>query len=275
MNPRVNAKWKGTVPEAEETRRTMLAIVLAAGFSLRALNDLRVSAPGGLDAARLCLDMLEADRAVRDSATAIAAPLRTTSAASRATGIPRETARRLLAGLADANWIVAVGNAGHQITGLGRKAFAHCRGSAILTDFIWTVSEVHAALHTTPAELDAMLGRLPWHVALATRREIFNASIMPSEMHTIAMMVRGLPHAVRDQGAAIANCYLCQHLTGLWRTFGGDLLLPLLIGRLVIAVSACLRIRLRVTNGLRATRISIRRTRKASLANLPNLPMRR
>lgn len=60
MNLRANAQRQGAAPETHDVRGTMLALVHAAGFALRASNEVRVSVPGGLDAALLCLDLLQA-----------------------------------------------------------------------------------------------------------------------------------------------------------------------------------------------------------------------
>lgn len=235
MNRHADVTPPGAAAQTEATRRTTVAIVLMAGFPLRALNDARALLPGGLDAALLCLDLLEAERTQngpgQDHAPR-ASRSRTAAAASRATGIPRETARRLLAGLVRDGRVTGGCGAGYQLVALGRESLARNGNGAILTDFVCTVFAVHAAIHSTSIEFDAILAHCPWHAALATRRDTGVASMHSVDTRAVAAMLRDAPGPVRERCSAVADSYLCQHMTRLQRAFDGDFILPLLIGEI-------------------------------------------
>jgi predicted ArsR family transcriptional regulator len=226
-----------------DPRRHMLAVVLMAGYALRAMNHVRREIPGGLNAAHILLDVLRRDRAARLIDSPYASPplpspataanvTHSILAISAAIDVPRETVRRHLLTLTESGWLDHSTSGGYQPTDRTRRRFSIDHDVTALAELVWIADHVHATLGATGAEVERMVAGHPWHVVLATQRESlahppYAEAIAPLRARLVAASA-----AQKERLAGVADAYLYRHLRRLRVLFDGDLLLPLLIGEI-------------------------------------------
>ena len=241
--PNTGAAATGAVVSfPQDPRCHMLAVVLLAGYALRAMNHLRDSVSGGLNGTLILLDVLQAEREARarigrpGAASGNGSPLlrapRPILAITAAVDVPRETVRRIAATLASDGWLQAAPQGGYQTGVRTRRWFALDHDLAHYAEFVWTAQQVTAALTIAPDGVDALVALHPWQSALATRRE---AVPNPAYLKTMPALEESIGRATaadKERAAGVVDGYLYRHLKRLRATFEGDLLLPLVIGEI-------------------------------------------
>lgn len=225
-----------------DPRGHILAIVLMAGYALRSLNRMRRVIPGGLNGAHVLLDILLADREQRVGASLAStlaqvavdanAGSRSILAISAGVGVPRESVRRILLALTAGGWLASLPQGGHATTERTRRGFALDDDAAALGEFIWIGQQVRSTLTAEGDELERMLARHPWHVALATERESVPHPPYAEAKGPLTARLRDATPADRECFANIVDGYLHRHMNRLRANFDGDLLLPVLIGEI-------------------------------------------
>jgi hypothetical protein len=153
-----------------------------------------------------------------------------------ATELPRETARRKLLRLLTLRWLQGAGRRHVRPSAKLASAFGPRRTHWVLDDFMWTAARVRAALALDLAP--AQRARLRADLAAAGRTS-------PAPLPAFSTEVEPAPHLEQAPtgalGAALGGFHL-RHLQRLHRHFGGDLLLPLLLGEVALyTVSMLLR----------------------------------
>jgi hypothetical protein len=219
----------------------MLAVVLLAGYSLRAMNHVRDAVAGGLNGTLVLLDILQAEREARagtrrSSATPGNGPgpraPRSILAITAAIDVPRETVRRVAAALASDGWLQSAPHGGYETSVRTRRWFALDRDLAPYAEFVWTAQQITAAMTIPPDNVDALVAANPWLTALATRRD---AVPNPAYLQTMPILQDAIARATtvdKDRAASVVDGYLYRHLKRLRATFEGDLLVPLIIGEI-------------------------------------------
>jgi len=223
---------------SRDPRCHMLAVVLMAGYALRAMNRLRRGIPGGLNGAHILLHVVLADRDARlapagsplDRAMSDAA--RSIVAIGDAVGLPRETVRRNLIGLAEAQWLEHVPESGYRPSAKACQWFAVGDDGSALAEFRWIAGQVNATLVAVTDDVEQLLVRHPWHIALATQREALPHAPYPDDVESLRARLRAADASHRERLANVVDRYLYRHLGRLRHAFDGDLLLPVLIGEI-------------------------------------------
>jgi hypothetical protein len=219
----------------------MFAIVLLAGYSLRAMNHVRDTVAGGLNGTLILLDVLQAEREARAGVRRpVVAPgsgpgLRTPRsilAIMAAIDVPRETVRRVAAALASEGWLQAAPQSGFETSARARRWFSLDRDLMPYAEFVWTAQQVTAALTTAPDAADALVAAHPWQMALPTRREAVPNPAYLKTMPALQELLGGATAGEKERAAGVVDGYLYRHLRRLRATFEGDLLLPLIIGEI-------------------------------------------
>ena len=220
-----------------DPRCHMLAVVLLAGYSLRAMNHVRRSFEPGLNGALILLDVLQAERGEQSQAARPGdAPrpnaARTLLAIAAAIDVPRETVRRSANALVDADWLRAARQGGYETTGRTRRCFAVEHDFVPYAEFVWTAQQLSQAMTTADDGIDALVAAHPWQSALATRREGVPHPAYLESMPALQDRLGGATRAARERAASVVDGYLYRHLKRLRATFEGDLLLPLILGEI-------------------------------------------
>jgi hypothetical protein len=163
-----------------DPRGYLLIQLLMSGYVLRCMNHIRVTVEGGLNAALILYDLLGAEReslfakGLRSGASVPDVPRTrglTIAAIAHSTALPRESVRRNMVKLAAAGWIEEIGPSRYRTTHRTRRWFALADDASMLLEFIWITSQIKVVLDAGKDDLDPLLARHPWHVALATQRE--------------------------------------------------------------------------------------------------------
>ena len=218
-----------------DARGELLILILMASFAMRTMNRLRLAVSGGLDGALVLLELLVAERDGRlgHALSADRSPRRRSiSGLGLATGVPRETVRRRLAGLAAAGALEAAAPGELAASPQSRECFALCGGGACFSEFVWVASQVAAAHAARGAALEPLLGHHPWQLALASEWRAPPDHQYPPPARALLERLRRAGAHERERLAHPVDAFLCRHLKRLRRAFDGDLMLPLLIGEI-------------------------------------------
>jgi hypothetical protein len=219
-----------------DPRCELLILVLMAGFVLRSMHRLRVAFEGGLDAALVLLDLLAAERKSRlEPGTGVgppSPPRRSITAVGVATGIPRETVRRLLAGLAAAGWLEVANPTGYVTSEQTREWFGQTQAPEVLCEFVWVADQVKAAQQARGEAVGTLFARQRWDLALASAWQAPTDSPLPQLARVLEDHRRRLGADAVDSPIHPVDGFLYRHLKRLYRGFDGDLLMPLLIGEI-------------------------------------------
>ncbi len=219
-----------------DLRCEFLILILMASFVMRTMARLRVAVSGGLDGALVLLELLVGEREWRlrpaVGADGAPPPRRSITGLGFATGVPRETVRRLLAGLAAAGWIDAT-PAGEFVTQpQARERFALCEGGSGFGDFVWIASQVQAVHAARGEAVEPLLVRQSWRLALSSEWRPPAERCYPESARWLVERLRLAGARERERLAHPVDAFLCRHLKRVRRVFEGDLLLPLLIGEI-------------------------------------------
>lgn len=153
------------------------------------------------------------------------------SVLSRATGIPRETVRRKIAGLLQRGWIAETPAGGYRVTERTLDYFGYAFNLEVMNDFVATDSHLRTILELEP------LAKPPWtersarsivnHQSPITRHALFSrqASSIFSENPPWSA-----PH-LQMLVTVVHGCNL-RHLKRLHAAFGGDLILCIVLGEI-------------------------------------------
>jgi hypothetical protein len=220
-----------------DPRCELLILVLMASFVMRTMHRLRVAVSGGLDGVLVLLELLVAEREWRlRSAPEVAGrpppPRRSITGLGFAIGVPRETVRRLLAGLAAAGWIEVTAAGGHLICPQARERFALCEGGSGFSEFVWVASQVQAVHAARGEAVEPLLVRQAWQRALASEWRNPPDRCYPELALGLLERLRRAEAPERERLAHPVDLFLCRHLKRLRRVFDSDLMLPLLIGEI-------------------------------------------
>jgi hypothetical protein len=209
-------------PSGIDPARALLAAILCAGCTLRFLNRLRLKGPRGLNAALLLLDIASRGGELRKCST---------SALGMVSGIPRETARRLLGELRQQGWIEQTCDGAAVATAQGRSAFTLADDYMDLGDFLWAS---HVAAHIVAGDADSAASLQPfaWNAVLATQRECVPHPPYAGQLAHLREQMRALDHGERAAVAQAADSFYQRHLHRLRRAFDGDLVFALLLGEI-------------------------------------------
>jgi hypothetical protein len=202
-----------------------IAIVMA-GHHLRRLNLLYRAFEGDL-LLPIVLGEVALHRERRGDARP---PVYHLSRLSAATGIPRESARRKVMRLVELGWLETAGSGCFALSVCAEEYFGFDYNRHHLDDFLWTAGRLRELLALdTSTERRATLRR-DLHVALATRIE----DLPQPRFSTQFTPPPGFPaERLRDvlaDVAALLGEFALRHLLRLRDRFGGDLLVPLLLG---------------------------------------------
>lgn len=154
------------------------------------------------------------------------------SVLSRATGIPRETVRRKIAGLLQRGWIAETPAGGHRVTERTLNYFGYALNLEVMDDFVATDSRLRTILDLEP------LAKPPWteegparpivnHQSPITQRTLFSrqASLMFSENPSWSA-----PHL--QMLVMVVYSYNLRYLKRVHAAFGGDLILAIVLGEI-------------------------------------------
>jgi hypothetical protein len=236
-----SAETTAVVEFPQDPRCHLLAVVLLAGYSLRAMNRVRDVVAGGLNGTLILLDILQAEREARAGAPTPAVTIgraslpratRSLLAITAAVDVPRETVRRFAATLAAEGWLQAVPQGGYETTVRTRHWFGLDHDVAPYAEFVWTAGQVTAAVTVAPDGVDALVAEHPWQTALATRREAIANPAYQKSMPAVEQAVAAATAGDKRRAAGVVDGYLYRHLKRLRATFEGDLLLPLILGEI-------------------------------------------
>jgi hypothetical protein len=148
---------------------------------------------------------------------------------TESTALPRETARRKARRLVALGWLRAVARGTVALSASSFEYFGFEYNRAVLDDFLWTATRMREVLaFETDARRDDRRGDLAR--ALATRTEEhgwqrFSTGFSPPPAEGGERLTDALFRVVETLTA-----YWLRHLHRLQLAFGGDLLLPLLLG---------------------------------------------
>jgi hypothetical protein len=147
-----------------------------------------------------------------------------------ATGIPRESARRKALRLVELGWLEMAGSSCFAFSVCAEEYFGFDYNRQYLDDFLWTAGRLREllAFHSS-AEHHAALRR-DLHVALATRIEDLPQPRFSTEFTPPPGYPAERLHGVLANVAALLGEFSLRHLLRLRDAFGGDLLVPLLLG---------------------------------------------
>lgn len=234
------------VPDADshvdfsaDPRCHMLGVILLAGYSLRAMNHMRVSVPSGLNGALALLHILFCEREARHDERSSspkntsAGPLESRSvlAITASIDVPRETVRRILLGLASDGLLHLGPQGSYETSASARRRFSVEENPSQLADFVWTAHELVASLTVRGDAIDALMARHPFNTSLATRRESLVDPAHAAMMPLVLDWLRSSTGSDKQRAARVVDGYLYRHLKRMRAAFG-DLLLPLILGEI-------------------------------------------
>jgi hypothetical protein len=149
---------------------------------------------------------------------------------SAATGVPRETARRKVKSLLAHEWLLDLGPGRAALSPRAVEYFGFDYNAGVLDDFLWVGARLREALGYDDDALRRADLRKSLATALATREEGEIAHLFSTQFTP--------PFAAQRDRLGEHFLTICEQLLGYWmrhlhrlsRAFGGDLLLPLLLG---------------------------------------------
>lgn len=147
-----------------------------------------------------------------------------------ATAIPRETCRRKVKALIARGWLLECSRGAVALSTRAVEHFGFDYNTAMLNDFLWTTDRLLEVLAYDDDALDRADKFRALEVALATRQEEYAASIFSTQFTPPPAEHQERLDEVFVQVAELLSGYWLRHLKRVRDAFGGDLLLPLLLG---------------------------------------------
>jgi hypothetical protein len=227
------------VPEGFAEHRGAIAILMA-GHTLRRLNSAHRTFGGDL---LLTLVLTEIAVHVRATDAAFGAgdehgaeqdsPVYRLTPLSGASGLPRESARRKVLRLLELGWLEPAGRARVRLSVHAREYFGFEHNRHVLDDFLWTTERLDGILAPVASEAVRPGQRRDFSRALATRSEDHPEPLFSTELEPpSARLPEQFARRVADAAGLTLAGFLLRHLHRMREAFGGDLILPLLLGEI-------------------------------------------
>ncbi len=151
---------------------------------------------------------------------------------SRATGIPRETVRRKIAGLLQRGWIAEMPSGGYRVTERTLDYFGYAFNLEVMNDFVATDSHLRAILELEP------LAKPPWIECLAHHATDHRLPITPRTVffsrQPPPMFGENPPWSAPHLRmlVTVMHGYNLGHFKRIYAAFGGDLILTIVLGEI-------------------------------------------